>query len=69
MPIPEPGDRHERATDVTTAFMAMMALLRGKDDDVDVEGVAARCTHAVEEGRSSPRKRRACRPVCFKYRC
>ena len=69
VPIPEPGDKHERATDVTTAFTAMMALLRGRDDDVDVEGVAARCTHAVEEGRSNPRKKRMCRPVCFKYRC
>lgn len=69
VPIPEPGDKHERATDVTTAFTAMMVLLRGRDDDVDVEGVAARCTHAVEEGRSNPRKKRMCRPVCFKYRC
>jgi hypothetical protein len=69
VPIPEPGEKHERATDRTTAFTAMMVLLRGRDDDVDVEGVAARCTHAVEEGRSNPRKKRMCRPVCFKYRC
>jgi len=67
VPIPEPGPVHERATDVKTAFKAMTRLLRG--EDADVEEVASKSTHAVEEGRQNPRKKRLVRPTCFKYRC
>ena len=66
VPRPKPGPKFERAIDVTTAFKAMMVLLRG--EDADVEGVASRHTHAVEPGRSNPRRKRTKRPPCFKYR-
>ena len=66
VPRPKPGPKFERAIDVTPAFKAMMVLLRGEDSDV--EGVASRHTHAVEPGRSNPRRKRTKRPPCFKYR-
>ena len=70
VPRPRTGsgpDGGGRATDVTMAFKSMMALLRG--EDADVEGVAARHTHATGDARRNPRRKRAPRPVCFKYRC
>lgn len=67
VPIPEPGPKHERATDVKSAFEAMSELLR--HGEADVEEAAERHTHPVETGRSNPRRKRAARPTCFTFRC
>ena len=67
VPVPEPGPKHERATDVKSAFEAMSELLR--HGEADVEEAAERHTHPVETGRSNPRRKRAARPTCFTFRC
>ena len=60
------GARHRRARDLTTAFKAMMELLRG--GHVDVEAVCARHTHAVVGGRSFGRRPRNKSPARRGYR-
>lgn len=60
------GRTRRRAPDLTTAFKAMLRLIRGRD--VDVEAVCARHTHVVEGGRHFARRKRTRSPPRLGYR-
>lgn len=64
VPGPRPGRRHPRATDRTAAFKAFLRMLRSlvRRAAFDVEACAARMSHSVREGRSSPRRPRTKSP-------
>ena len=60
------GRTRRRAPDLTTAFKAMLRLLRG--EDVDVEAVVERHSHVVEGGRHYARRKRTRSPPRMGYR-
>ncbi|MDO4796517.1 MAG: transposase [Coriobacteriales bacterium] len=66
IPDPEPGPRHERATDRSVAFRGMRRKMLGRR--VDLEAVCARHAHSVRRGRKAPRRKRPQRPPSFPYR-
>jgi len=60
------GAKRKRARDLTTAFKAMMELMRGRD--VNLEAVCARHTHVVVGGRHFGRRARNKSPARRGYR-